>query len=159
MPDGLLVLAPVDGLAERSHLAIARSAPLLAQFELLDLARAGQWELVDRKPLLRDLARRQVLSHLGDTKVNRRCLSTAWPGGEVGCSIMATSMVGTPSIAVPRWVSISSSINPGSKASTSTMVDAVPTEPREQQTEPPMWNSGILLTSTPPASTPIRMPV
>ena len=47
----------------------------------------------------------------------------------------------------------------GSKASTSTWVAAFETAPITQQTQPPVWNSGIVVMKTSPASTPMRSAV
>src|SRR5215212_1414176 len=76
-----------------------------------------------------------------------------------GCSSMATSIVGTPIIAFPRYVSNSSSTSPGSKASSSTCVAALDTAPITQQTQPPVWNSGMVVMNTSPGSIPIRSAV
>jgi len=69
-----------------------------------------------------------------------------------GCSSIATSMVGTPTIALPDdRVANSSSTRPGSNASSSTIVAAFDTAPITQQTQPPVWNSGIGMMNTSPA--------
>ena len=45
---------------------------------------------------------------------------------------------------------------PGSNASTSTCVARFETEPSTQQTQPPVWNSGMVVMKTSPGSMPIR---
>ena len=47
----------------------------------------------------------------------------------------------------------------GSNASISTWVAAFETEPITQQTQPPVWNSGMVVMKTSPGSTPIRSAV
>ncbi len=76
-----------------------------------------------------------------------------------GCSIMAISIVGTPIIPLPLNVCSSSSTSPGSNASTRICVIACDTAPSTQQTQPPVWNSGMVVIETPPSGIPMRSKV
>jgi hypothetical protein len=49
-----------------------------------------------------------------------------------------------------------SSTRPGSNASSSTWRRGLDTAPSTQQTQPPVWNSGMVVTNTSPGSIPMR---
>src|SRR5829696_4254036 len=73
-----------------------------------------------------------------------------------GCSVIATSIVGTAITVVTRYVSISSSARPGSNASSYTSVAPFATAPSTVTTHPAVWNSGHTPMRTPSSPSPDR---
>ena len=76
-------------------------------------------------------------------------------GARAAAASSAVSIVGTPPMTVPRYLSVSSSARPGSKRAMTTWVPSVWTSPRVISPHPATWKYGIGLTRTSPARRPM----